>query len=163
MWEWLMMKMRKIEILLLIVVSYLCLYFAHAYYKRPSEPLQIANTDTLVITHTDTLIIRDTITKVRPLPRRVDTVYVDTVQHIRKAYEIDSSDYKVHITTDNFDVDSVRVMMKYSIYTNNRTLIKTNTIYKKKHFNWGIQAGVGYGLITRSPDVYVGVGLQYNF
>lgn len=158
-----MMKMRKIEILLLIVVSYLCLYFAHAYYKRPSEPLQIANTDTLVITHTDTLIIRDTITKVRPLPRRVDTVYVDTVQHIRKAYEIDSSDYKVHITTDNFDVDSIRVMMKYPIYTNNRTVIKTNVTYKKKHFNWGIQAGVGYGLITRTPDVYVGVGVQYNF
>lgn len=162
MWEWLM-KMRKIEILLLIVVSYLCLYFAHAYYKRPSEPPQIANTDTLVITHTDTLIIRDTITKVRPLPRRVDTVYVDTVQHIRKAYEIDSTDYKVHITTDNFDVDSVRVMMKYPIYTNNCTKVITNNTYKKKHFNWGIQAGFGYGLITRTPDVYVGVGLQYNF
>lgn len=163
MWEWLMMKMRKIEILFLIVVSYLCLYFAHAYYKRPSEPLQIANTDTLVITHTDTLIIRDTITKVRPLPRRVDTVYVDTVQHIRKAYEIDSSDYKVHITTDNFDVDSVRVMMKYPIYTNNCTKVITNNTYKKKRITHGIQAGIGYGIFNKRPDVYVGYGLSINF
>lgn len=158
-----MKKMRKIEILLLTVLICVGLYLAHIYSKRPSEPPQIANTDTLVITHTDTLIIRDTITKIKPTPRRIDTVYVDTVQHIRKAYEIDSSDYKVHITTDNMDLDSLRVIWKYPIITNNSTRVITNTVYKKKHFNWGIQAGFGYGLITRTPDVYVGVGYQYNF
>lgn len=155
--------MKKIEILFLIVVSYLCLYFAHAYYKSPQNVPQIANSDTLVITHTDTLIIRDTITKVRPTPRRIDTLYIDSTQHVKKTYEIDSTDYKVHITTDNFDVDSVRVMMKYPIYTNNRTLIKTNTIYKKKRITHGIQAGIGYGIINKRPDVYVGYGISINF
>lgn len=162
MWEWLM-KMRKIEILLLTALICVGLYLVHLHTKSPQNGPQIANFDTLVITHTDTLIIRDTITKVRPLPRRVDTIYVDTMPHVKKTYEIDSIDYKVHITTDNFDVDSVRVMMKYPIYTNNRTVIKTNVTYKKKRITHGIQAGIGYGIFNKRPDVYVGYGISINF
>lgn len=31
-----------------------------------------------------------------------------------------------------------------------------------KRFSYGMQIGVGYGLITKQPDVYVGVGLNFR-
>lgn len=42
----------------------------------------------------------------------------------------------------------------------------TETIVKKKppvEFGWGLVGGVGYGMINRKPDVFVGVGVSLNF
>ncbi len=42
----------------------------------------------------------------------------------------------------------------------------TETIVKKKppvEFGWGLVGGVGYGVINRKPDVFVGVGVSLNF
>lgn len=42
----------------------------------------------------------------------------------------------------------------------------TETIIKKKppvEFGWGLVGGVGYGVINRKPDVFVGVGVSLNF
>lgn len=39
----------------------------------------------------------------------------------------------------------------------------TNTVYAEPpRLTWGIQIGAGYGIVNRKPDVYIGVGLQYN-
>lgn len=43
---------------------------------------------------------------------------------------------------------------------------RTETIVKKKppvEFGWGLVGGVGYGVINRKPDVFVGVGVSLNF
>lgn len=42
----------------------------------------------------------------------------------------------------------------------------TETIVKKKpqvEFGWGLVGGVGYGVINRKPDVFVGVGVSLSF
>ena len=42
----------------------------------------------------------------------------------------------------------------------------TETIVKKKspvEFSWGLVGGVGYGVINRKPDVFVGLGVSLNF
>lgn len=42
----------------------------------------------------------------------------------------------------------------------------TETIVKKKppvEFGWGLVGGVGYGMINRKPDVFIGVGVSLNF
>lgn len=42
----------------------------------------------------------------------------------------------------------------------------TETIIKKRppvEFGWGLVGGVGYGMINRKPDVFIGVGVSLNF
>lgn len=45
-------------------------------------------------------------------------------------------------------------------------VITTETIVKKRppvELDWGLVGGVGYGVINRKPDVFVGVGVSLNF
>ena len=42
----------------------------------------------------------------------------------------------------------------------------TETIVKKRppvEFGWGLVGGIGYGVINRKPDVFVGVGVSLSF
>ena len=39
-----------------------------------------------------------------------------------------------------------------------KTVTITSTIYKEPLFTFGLQAGAGYGIINRKPDVYLGIG-----
>jgi hypothetical protein len=43
-------------------------------------------------------------------------------------------------------------------------MVVTNTVthYKTKRWNLGVTGGLGYGLMTRKPDAFVGVGVTYN-
>ena len=38
--------------------------------------------------------------------------------------------------------------------------INRNSFFKR--FSYGVQVGVGYGLITKKPDIYVGVGINFR-
>lgn len=39
-----------------------------------------------------------------------------------------------------------------------KTVTITSTIYKEPLFTFGLQAGAGYGIINRKPDMYLGIG-----
>lgn len=139
--------------------------------------------DTVHSTRVDTVTFTNMITRYRPTPTIIDTVYTkdtitdETAQHIKKTYEENGSytdttcvpsasvDYSLHISTDNNDVDSVgmRFKINYPRITNTETITKEITKYKTRHFNHGIQLGIGYGIVNKKPDVFVGYGVQYNF
>lgn len=143
----------------------------------------IIKVDTFTTMTTDTVYLTHTQTIVKPQPTRVDTLYrVDTVtkekvMDICKVYENDSSlivrndtdsarvDYHLYIATRNSDVDSVglRFGIDYPKVTKTQYITKEITQYKKQHFTYGIQAGVGYGLINKKPDVFIGIGGQYRW
>lgn len=139
--------------------------------------------DTLFQERIDTIHLTHTVTKYKPQPIKTDTVFIaDTIsdevaQHIQKTYECDSSytdttclpstrvDYHLYVRTDNYDIDSVALKFNvdYPKVTQTQTITKEITKYKKKHFNYGIQTGVGYGVFNKKPDLYIGFGVQYNF
>lgn len=173
--------MTRSDIYMLIGVSVICILLSMAMGKCSKTKIKTkVETDTVFQERIDTMHITHTVTRYRPQPTRTDTIFVtdtqtqEVAQHIKKTYEVDSLQidttskphgmvsYHLLVRTDNYDVDSIalRFNVDYPKITQTQTI--TKTITKKKHWNYGIQTGIGYGIYNRKPDLYIGVGFQYN-
>ena len=173
--------MTRSDIYMLIGVSVICILLSMLVGKCSRTEIQTkVETDTVFQERIDTIHITHTVTRYRPQPTRTDTIFVtdtqtqEVAQHIKKTYEVDSLQidttskphgmvsYHLLVRTDNYDVDSIalRFNVDYPKITQTQTITKTVT--KKKHWNYGIQTGFGYGIYNRKPDLYIGVGIQYN-
>lgn len=84
------------------------------------------------------------------------TISVDTARKevlipiTQKEYR--DSDYRAWVSGYNPKLDSIRVFSKAVVVS------KMETVTKRNPFSLGIIGGVGYGVITRKPDIFVGVG-----
>lgn len=176
-----MRNMTRSDIYMLIGVSVICILLSMMVGKCSKTEIQTkVETDTVFQERIDTMHITHTVTRYRPQPTRTDTIFVtdaqtqEVAQHIKKTYEVDSLhidttcippasvNYHLLVRTDNYDVDSIalRFNVDYPKITQTQTI--TKTITRKKHWNYGIQTGFGYGIYNRKPDLYIGVGIQYN-
>ena len=165
----------------MIGVSVICILLSMVMGKCSKTEIQTkVETDTVFQERIDTIHITHTVTRYRPQPTRTDTIFItdaqtqEVAQHIKKTYEVDSLhidttcippasvNYHLLVRTDNYDVDSIalRFNVDYPKITQTQTITKTVT--RKKHWNYGIQTGFGYGVYNRKPDLYIGVGIQYN-
>ena len=127
----------------------------------------------------DTVIERDTVTKVDTfnvpheilVPSRTDTIYQEkiprdtTLQVTRKTYDIDNDSVGAHVVISgvNPKIDTMSIWAKKTSYTIDRTITKTIPIKDTKKFKIYPTIGVGYGVFSRKPDMYIGIGLTYNF
>ena len=166
---------------MLIGVSVICILLSMLMGKCSKTEIQTkVETDTVFQERIDTIHITHTVTRYRPQPTRTDTIFItdaqtqEVAQHIKKTYEVDSLhidttcippasvNYHLLVRTDNYDIDSIalRFNVNYPKITQTQTITKTVT--RKKHWNYGIQTGFGYGVYNRKPDLYIGVGIQYN-
>ena len=173
--------MTRSDIYMLIGVSVICILLSMVMGKCSKTEIQTkVETDTVFQERIDTINITHTVTRYRPQPTRTDTIFItdaqtqEVAQHIKKTYEVDSLhidttcippasvNYHLLVRTDNYDVDSIalRFNVNYPKITQTQTITKTVT--RKKHWNYGIQTGFGYGVYNRKPDLYIGVGIQYN-
>ena len=173
--------MTRSDIYIMIGVSVICILLSMLMGKCSKTEIQTkVETDTVFQERIDTIHITHTVTRYRPQPTRTDTIFItdaqtqEVAQHIKKTYEVDSLhidttcippasvNYHLLVRTDNYDVDSIalRFNVDYPKITQTQTITKTVT--RKKHWNYGIQTGFGYGVYNRKPDLYIGVGIQYN-
>lgn len=170
---------EKIIMALLILLLTLSMWKHENAMKNRGE--ETIHTDTVFNERIDTVTLEHTVTRYKPTATRVDTIYqTDTIsneaeRHISKVYEESGSyqdttcipsasvDYSLMIRTRDYDVDSIGLSFKvdYPKVTETKTI--TNTVYRKRHLTHGIQLGVGYGIVNKRPDVFVGYGFQYNF
>ena len=176
-----MRNMTRSDIYIMIGVSVICILLSMLMGKCSKTEIQTkVETDTVFQERIDTINITHTVTRYRPQPTRTDTIFItdaqtqEVAQHIKKTYEVDSLhidttcippasvNYHLLVRTDNYDVDSIalRFNVNYPKITQTQTITKTVT--RKKHWNYGIQTGFGYGVYNRKPDLYIGVGIQYN-
>ena len=173
--------MTRSDIYMLIGVSVICILLSMVMGKCSRTEIQTkVETDTVFQERIDTIHITHTVTRYRPQPTRTDTIFVtdtqtqEVAQHIKKTYEVDSLhidttcippasvNYHLLVRTDNYDVDSIALRFNVDYPKIIQTQTITKTITKKKHWNYGIQTGFGYGVYNRKPDLYIGVGIQYN-
>lgn len=166
---------------MLIGVSVICILLSMMVGKCSRTEIQTkVETDTVFQERIDTMHITHTVTRYRPQPTRTDTIFVmdtqtqEVAQHIKKTYEVDSLhidttctppasvNYHLLVRTDNYDVDSIALRFNVDYPKIIQTQTITKTITKKKHWGYGIQTGFGYGIFNRKPDLYIGVGIQYN-
>ena len=126
----------------------------------------------------DTVIDIDTFTKVDTVkvphtilvPSKTDTVYQEmiqkdtTLQVTRKTYDIDNDSVGAHVVVSgvNPNVDTLYIWSKKTSYSVNKTIIKTIPMKDTKRFRIYPTIGVGYGVFSRKPDMYIGVGFTYN-
>ena len=173
--------MTRSDIYIMIGVSVICILLSMIMGKCSKTEIQTkVETDTVFQERIDTIHLTHTVTRYRPQPTRTDTIFVtdtqtqEVAQHIKKTYEVDSLQidttstphgmvsYHLLVRTDNYDVDSIalRFNVDYPKITQTQTITKTVT--RKKRWNYGIQTGFGYGVYNRKPDLYIGLGIQYN-
>ena len=169
------------DIYMLIGVSVICILLSMMVGKCSKTEIQTkVETDTVFQERIDTIHLTHTVTRYRPQPTRTDTIFVtdaqtqEVAQHIKKTYEVDSLhidttcippasvNYHLLVRTDNYDVDSIALRFNVDYPKIIQTQTITKTVTKKKHWNYGIQTGVGYGVYNRKPDLYIGLGIQYN-
>lgn len=82
-----------------------------------------------------------------------DTVWA-VVPRTQKRYE--DSTYTAWISGYEPRLDSIEV------YQKTVTIVKRETVSKRNGFNVGLTGGIGYGVFTRKPDVWVGVGCTWR-
>lgn len=127
----------------------------------------------------DTVIDVDTFTKVDTVkipktilvPSKTDTVYQEKIQNdttlqvTRKTYDIDNDSVGAHVVVSgvNPNVDTLSIWAKKTSYSVNKTIIKTIHMKDSKRFRIYPTIGVGYGVFSRKPDMYIGIGVTYSF
>ena len=130
-------------------------------------PREKTVTQTFIKEHRDTVTITDTHFVEKPVPVYVkskpDTIYIPSIDSTvvmdmeTKVYS--DSTYEVQISGFQPQLDFIKLFPKTTYITTEKTV---ETV-KKKRFTQGIQAGIGYGIINKQADIYVGYGIQYNF
>lgn len=126
----------------------------------------------------DTVIDVDTFTKVDTVkvpktilvPQKTDTVWQEriqkdtTLQVTRKTYDIDNDSVGAHVVVSgvNPSVDTLSIWAKKRSYSVNKTIIKTIPMKDTKRFKIYPTIGVGYGVFSRKPDMYIGIGFTYS-
>ena len=173
--------MTRSDIYIMIGVSVICILLSMMVGKCSKTEIQTkVETDTVFQERIDTIHLTHTVTRYRPQQTRTDTIFVtdtqtqEVAQHIKKTYEVDSLhidttcippasvNYHLLVRTDNYDVDSIALRFNVDYPKIIQTQTITKTVTKKKHWNYGIQTGFGYGVYNRKPDLYIGVGINYN-
>ena len=173
--------MTRSDIYIMIGVSVICILLSMLMGKCSKTEIQTkVETDTVFQERIDTIHLTHTVTRYRPQPTRTDTIFItdaqtqEVAQHIKKTYEVDSLQidttstphgmvsYHLLVRTDNYNVDSIALRFNVDYPKIIQTQTITKTVTRKKRWNYGIQTGFGYGVYNRKPDLYIGVGIQYN-
>lgn len=153
----------RTHITYLAVILCLIFLFYLAYVLQPPK----VEKEVIIEYHTDTIVKYDTIFKEKPVPVYVksepDTVFLpslDTTVVLDKETKVyEDSSYKAQVSGFQPNLDWIEVYPKTTYVT--ETIVQEKV--KKQRINWGFQVGMGYGVFTHKPDLYIGLGVQYNF
>lgn len=147
----------------LLIILILCT-FSYQYGKGNKQIKIIYNTDTIY--NKDTI----TITKLVPQTTYIDHYITDTLYTTDSIYvpvqvPIETNIYKDSLHTVKFS--GYKAKIEHFECYQRETIIKQEKVLeiakKKPYIESGIQLGVGYGIMNKKPDVYVGYGIQINF
>ena len=151
----------KITTYILAILSVVLITTTIYYANNPQvEYRETIKRDTTVIHSLDTIILtkKDIIYK--------ETIVLDTIYLKDTAMLVEQKTYQDTISTVYFqginaEIDSIKYKLQKDtvhIYTEKIQTVKEKDNFFKNRFT--ISAGIfaGYGLITKKPDVYVGVG-----
>ena len=162
--------MKKVFFIIVGIIFLVSILLNIGMYHRISKPVEVKS-DTVVNVSYDT--IRDTLPDVRyetivkyiKVPPN-DTVFkYDTITKevtlpvVQRQYG--DSTYSAYVSGINIPpypcLDSIMVRQR----TIERTI--TNTVYKTKHWRYGIGASAGISLTTHKPDIIIGGFVGYSF
>ena len=164
-----------IKSMLILTVIYLLLFFlvktnrtCQVIQEKQSQPVIITDTitnvlyDTVFIDHFETVKLQvvDTLTIIND-SIRIDSVFVEVPISIYKfdtTFKSDTTQLNLSIRNSGYAVtlDTLSYNFKY-------TPRPPKTNFFKEHFKFGAGVSTGFGVFSKKPDIFVGVGLYYTF
>lgn len=178
------MTMKKRDFLL---ISIMCILVCVLWPKRcGNTTVTKVERDTVTATETiyHTTEAHDTIpVYIEKTIKGTDTIYVvdaDTAKPVvmklaQKTYgntivqDSDTITYKAYLTGRSYEgedypvLDSINFILSVQKLKEVQTITETITRSQKpRKWHLSANAGAGYGLINRKPDIYVGVGVSYT-
>lgn len=154
------LKMKTHISYIIIIVILVAVFFMLWNKKTPKKEIVITE-------KRDTVLVHDTVTFYKPTPvyieSKPDTVYLpslDTTAVMDKEVKVyEDSLYSAQISGFQPQLDWIKVYPKTTIITETKEVKSV----KKQQITHGVQVGIGYGIINKKADLYVGYGIQYNF
>lgn len=162
-----------VKAIFLLAVIYLLLFFL-VNTNRKSQVIQ-EKPETVYLTDTITNVVYDTVFinhfETVKLPvvdtivvdsLRIDSVFVEVPISIYKfdtTFKSDTTCMNIRIQNSGYNVtlDSLSYYFEYTP----RPQKKTN--FFKEHFKFGAGVSTGFGVFSKKPDIFVGVGFYYCF
>ena len=156
--------------LLVIVTAAVTAILLSPWLSRERFNSRTPTIDTVIDIDSFTRIDTVKVPKTILVPKKTDTVYQEritndtTLQVTRKTYDIDNDSVGAHVVVSgvNPSVDTLSIWAKKTSYSVNKTIIKTIPMKDTKRFKIYPTIGVGYGVFSRKPDMYIGIGFTYN-
>ena len=166
-----MVRKKTIKIFLLVIVTAaVTAILLSPWLSRERFQSRTPTVDTVIdidtFTKIDTVKIPNTIL----VPSKTDTVWQEKIQKdttlnvTRKTYDIDNDSVGAHVVVSGINpmVDTLSIWSKKTSYSVNKTIIKTIPMKDTKRFKIYPTIGVGYGVFSRKPDMYIGIGFTYS-
>ena len=156
--------MRKFAIILLILVSLFFIFGAFHYKYKYNQVVDAPLTK-------DTVIIKDTIEVKIPIPKEIKILKTDTV-YLPSIDDKDTIKALLPITEKVYGDSTFRAVISgYNPHLESLTIYPTTTTITERKllkmsgngFKISPSIGVGYGIINKNPDIYIGVSLIYEF
>ena len=163
-----------VKAIFLLAVIYLLLFFLVKTNRQSQVIQEKPETKTITVTDTLTQVMYDTIfidhfetVKLQVVDTivvdslRIDSVFVElpiSVYKFDSTFTTDTTSLNIRIQNSGYAVtlDSLFFEFKYT-----PTHQKTN--FFKEHFKFGAGVSTGFGVFSKKPDIFVGVGLYYKF
>ena len=115
---------------------------------------------------------KDTVVSIK---KEYDTVYVNKPEYITKVindtiyildkpneYRFNNSDYDLYVNAVKLNNYKLDIHAKDTI-TLYETKYIEKTVKENKKFQHGISVGLGYGVINKKPDLFLGYSVIYKF
>lgn len=159
-------------VILVILVVFLSVTSMKCYQKAQEKP----ETKTITVTDTLTQVMYDTV-----FVEHFETVklpVVDTLIIINDSLRIDSVFVEVPISVYKFDSTFTTDTTRLDLFIQNKGYaVKLDSLsyyfeytptpkkpnFFKEHFKFGVGVSTGFGVFSKKPDVFLGVGFYYCF
>lgn len=166
-----------VRAIFLLAVIYLLLFFL-VNTNRKSQVIQEKQSQPIILTDTIVNVVYDTVFLVEyktvKLPihdtinqtiirdsLRVDSIFVEipiSKYQLDTCFTTDTTQLNLSIRNSGYDVKLDTLSYKFE-YTPRPP--KTN--YFKEHFKFGAGVSTGFGVFSKKPDVFIGIGFYYCF
>lgn len=166
-----MVSKKTIKIFLLVIVTAaITALLLSPWLERERLNSRTNTIDTVIDVDTFTMIDTVKVPHKILVPSKTDTVYQEritndtTLNVTRKTYDIDNDSVGAHVVVSGVNpmVDTLSIWSKKTSYSVNKTIIKTIPMKDTKRFKIYPTIGVGYGVLGRKLDMYIGIGFTYN-
>lgn len=166
-----------VKSIIILAVIYLLLFFL-VNTNRKSQVIQEKQLQPVVITDTITNVVYDTVYLERYKTVKLRTTDTTICYITDTVTRVDSIEVEVPIskfqfdTTFSTDTTCLNIRIQNSGYAVTLDTLSYNfkytprppkTNFFKEHFKFGAGVSSGFGVFSKKPDIFVGVGVYYTF